>query len=52
MAHITDAHLSVLDGLRSTCDGDWLPRAERGVLIGREALSVTAEGNEAPDSVG
>lgn len=47
MAHITETHCSMLDGLRSTYDGDWLPGAMSRVLIGRRRTSITLEGNEA-----
>lgn len=47
MAHITETHHSVLDGLRSTYGSDWLTGARTGVVIGQRAVSITAEGNEA-----
>lgn len=47
MAHITETHSNMLDGLRSTYDGDWPLGALSGVVIGQEVMSITAEGNEA-----
>lgn len=43
LAHITDTHSSVLDGLRSTYDCDWLPGAMSSAVIGQEALSITVQ---------
>lgn len=42
MAHITETHRNVLDGLRSTYDGDWPPGAMSDVVIGQQAMSITA----------
>lgn len=47
MAHITETHRNVLDGLRSTYDGDWPPGEMSDAVIGQQAMSITAEGNEA-----
>lgn len=43
LAQITDMHSSVLDGLRSTYDGDWLPWAMSSAVIGQEAVSIRVQ---------